>query len=60
MSCRKECGGCTCFKSAPCKHCVEDHNNVDGHPECPDCGEILYDASELDMLRHKVECFELK
>lgn len=29
--CPVDCGGCTCFLSPPCQHCVE-HG-------CPECGE---------------------
>ena len=62
MSCDREndCNGCTCHcGNPPCSHCTSDHDNVDNHPECHFCGEILYDEHEVDNLRHTVECFEL-
>jgi hypothetical protein len=62
MSCdlRSDCG-CSCnVGNAPCHHCVEDHNNIDNHPRCEECMEILYDANELDILRHNVLEFKLR
>jgi hypothetical protein len=54
-----ECG-CTCFISAPCSHCFEDHENIDNHPVCDECGEILYDATDFDIRKHKILEFKIK
>lgn len=52
---------CSCHLGhPPCTHCTEDHANIDGHPTCEECGEILYDAGDIEQLRHKVGCFELR
>ena len=59
MSCKKECGGCSCHINPPCTHCIEDHDNIDNHPECPNCGEIFYDMSEIDIRWHLIKEFEL-
>lgn len=32
---------------------------MDGHPQCEGCGETLYGATEIDILRHKVLEFKL-
>lgn len=40
MSCDfNKCGGCSCFINAPCSHCEEDHENINGIPECEICEE---------------------
>lgn len=57
---RCECS-CSCHLGhPPCSHCTEDHANVDNHPVCEECGEILYEAGEIEKLRHSVACFELR
>lgn len=43
-----DCEGCTCHRCAPCTHCVDDHDNIDGHPICVECGIVLRDGDECD------------
>lgn len=60
MSCKKDCGGCSCHTgNAPCSHCTEDHNNIDNYPECPKCGEIFYDKTDMEQLKHHINEFDL-
>ena len=61
MRCGLDCPGCSCHVgNAPCSHCENDHDNVDNHPECDNCDEILYDATENEIRWHKLECIKLE
>ena len=54
-----DCNGCSCHITAPCTHCVEDHDNVDNYPVCENCGAVVYTETEIEYTKHKVNCFEL-
>ncbi len=56
MSCPSGDCGCNCHINPPCRHCVEDHDNVDGYPECSGCSLVFYNETEKEMEEHKALC----